>query len=336
MRLYVELAFGGVEAENESAAFLRGHHHADARALHADGADGVGGEHVHRHAQAHVAGGGEGGGGDVGRERVGKQGYAGGFQGFDPHLHQRQGGVLQVFSQRARQFAPAVAEGEGRAHRLAFGQRQFFGLRQLGGKCGGSFGALLGFEPLSGVDFRHLSGGDEARQPGGAGERAGVATVVLLADDARGDFARAGVRVVGKAGAKLGHGRVGRQGGFFFAAGHQNHGQGEPLRFIVGFGLQHVVHRRHDLPVGIRAGGHAQGDGEVEVEVLRQHAVYLRPQGFGGDFARRAAACGLHGVHQQLALHRIGGIGAGVGEVAVFGHGGLSCAGSVRKKCGGL
>ena len=47
-------------------------------------------------------------------------------------------------------------------------------------------------------------------------------------------------------------------------------------------------------------------------------AVKLRAQCFCGQFALCAAARGLFGVHQQFAFDGFGGIGAGVGEIAVF------------------
>ena len=172
-------------------------------------------------------------------------------------------------------------------------------MRQRGGEFCGGFGVLFGFEPLSGVDFGDLSGGEQLRQPGGAGEGAGV-------------------RVVGQAGGEFGRGCGGGEGGGLFAAGNQNHGQGEPLYFFVGFGLQYVVERGHHGAVCGLARGHAEGDGKVEVEILRQHAVNLRAQCFCGQFALCAAARGLFGVHQQFAFDGFGGVGAGVGEIAVF------------------
>ena len=77
--------------------------------MQAYGAYGVGGKNIQGHTQAHMSGFGQGFDGAVGRQGVGKQGNAFGGKGFMPNLHQRQGGILQVFAQYGGKFLAAVA-----------------------------------------------------------------------------------------------------------------------------------------------------------------------------------------------------------------------------------
>ena len=144
-------AVGRVETEQNLPARPCSDDDADARTLHADGADGVGGEHVHRHALTGVAAVGQGLERGVRGQRVGEEGNAGGGKAFLPNLHQRQASLLQVDTQGGLQVFVTVAQGVHDVDRLPFGADQRFVFKGLQER-GGGFAVLFRLPPLFGRD----------------------------------------------------------------------------------------------------------------------------------------------------------------------------------------
>ena len=284
---------GGAEAEHNLPAFLGGHGHADARALQAHGADGVGGEYVQRHALAGVAAVADGLERGGGVERVGKQGEAGPGEAFLPILHQGQGGLAEF----AGGFGRVVAQGVHHVHALPGGDGDFCGVGLRSGKLFGSGAALFGGKPLLQLDAADLLGGEQRGQPHGLRQMAGGL-----------EFGQFGMKRGGIEGGGQGDGLV--------AAGHEYHGQGEPAGFFGSGGAQGLLHGLPQGAVNGIARRHGERHGEGGEVARLQHLENQAVQRVAGEFVLRAGAVGGHGfgVQQQLVFHRIGGIGAGVGE----------------------
>ena len=151
MRDDFKRAVGRVETEQNLPARPCGDDDADARTLHTDGADGVGGEHVHRHALTGVAAVGQGLERGVRRQRIGEEGNAGGGKAFLPNLHQRQACLLQVDAQGGLQVFVAVAQRVNDVDGLPFGANQRFVFKGLQER-GGGFAVLFRVPPLFGRD----------------------------------------------------------------------------------------------------------------------------------------------------------------------------------------
>ena len=287
---------GGAEAEHNLPAFLGGHGHADARALQAHGADGVGGEYVQRHALAGVAAVADGleRGGWV--ERVGKQGEAGQGETFLPILHQGQGGLAEF----AGGFGRVVAQGVHHVHALPRGDRDFCRAGLRGGKLFGSGTALFGGKPLFQLNAADLFGSEQHGQPHGLRQ---------MSDGL--EFSQFGI--------KCGSIESGWQGCGLVATGHEHRGQGEPAGFFGSGGAQGLLHGLPQDAVNGIARRHAQCHGKGGEVARLQHLENQAVQGAAGKFALGAGAVGGHGfgVQQQFVFHFLGGIGAGVGEEMV-------------------